>query len=346
MLETGALSPEVKKLFAQISKQAEDYSKIYKRIEFAANEFENDRNNMTKELAQIRDDIANTIKRLETFANSTIEEFREKTESTHTLFQDLDKIDNLKNELFELRDDIKTQSIDLSNSLIEFNAKADKSLANTVNQIKTKLNNAIDEEVTKIEGRVVRRLLAFEKNQKIVERRILSIDANSKGELKRLGGEIDFVYGNISEIKSDVATIMQSVVDKMTFLDSEVPRIAKLLDNTIAKMNDSLGKGGFADTGEGGGKTKSDGLDDFEPITDGEFDDTMFDFGSAPYGEPETKEKKMTDRELMELIKEELDVLEFKSESNSKKNTLSMILSISALVGILTIIAMILLGGI
>lgn len=347
MLETGALSPEVKKLFAQISKQAEDYSKIYRRVEFAANEFENDRNNMTQELAQIRDDIANTIRRLETFANSTIEEFREKTESTHTLYQDLDKIDNLKNELFELRDDIKTQSIDLSNSLIEFNAKADKSLANTVNQIKTRLNNAIDEEVTKIEGRVVRRLLAFEKNQKIFERRILSIDANTKGELKRLGGEIDFVYGNITEIKSDVATIMQSVVDKMTHFESEVPRIAKLLDNTIAKMNDRLGKGGFAGSGgSGGGKSKSDGLDEFEPITDGEFDDTMFDFGSAPYGAPDNKEKKMSDRELMEFIKEELEVMEMKSEGDSKKNTLSMILSISALVGVLTLIAIILLGGI
>ena len=82
MLETGALSPEVKKLFAQISKQSEEYSKVYRRVEFAINEFENDRNNMTQELVQIRDDVANSIKRLESFANETINEFREKTETT------------------------------------------------------------------------------------------------------------------------------------------------------------------------------------------------------------------------------------------------------------------------
>lgn len=348
MLETGALSPEVKKLFAQISKQAEDYSKIYRRIEFAANEFENDRTTMTEELAQIRDDVANSIKKLETYANDTITEFREKTETTHTLYQDLDKIDKLKDELFELRDDIKTQSIDLSNSLIEFNAKADRSLANTVNQIKTRLNNAIDEEVTKIEGRVVRRLMAFEKNQKIFERRILSIDANIKAEFKKMAGEVDFVYGNITEIKSDVATLMQSMIEKMNHLDTEVPRISKLLDNTIAKMNDRMGKGGFQ--GGGGGRPSGGGggedVEDFEPLSDGEYDDTMFDFDGTPYGEPEHAEKKMSDRELMEYIKEELEIIESKSESDSKKNTLSMILSISALVGVLTLIAIILLGGI
>ena len=64
MLETGALSPEVKKLFAQIAKQADEYNKIFKRIEFATNEFEQDRNNMTEELAQIRDDIANSVRNL------------------------------------------------------------------------------------------------------------------------------------------------------------------------------------------------------------------------------------------------------------------------------------------
>lgn len=346
MLETGALSPEVKKLFAQISKQSEEYSKIYRRIEFAANEFENDRNNMTEELAQIREDIANSIKKLESYANDTINEFREKTETTHTLYQDLDKIDKLKDELFELRDDIKTQSIDLSNSLIEFNAKADRSLVSTVNQIKTRLNNAIDEEVTKIEGRVVRRLMAFEKNQKIFERRILSIDSNVKAEFKKMAGEVDFVYGSITEIKSDVASLMQSMVEKMNHFETEVPRISKLLDNTIAKMNDRLGKGGMPG---GGGRPSGGGgenEEDFEPLSDGEYDDSMFDFDGTPYGEPENKDKKMSDRELMEFIKDEMDILESKSDSDSKKNTLSMILSISALVGVLTLIAIILLGGI
>jgi len=349
MLDTGALSPEVKKLFAQISKQAEEFNKVFKKIEYASSEFEDDRTNMTNELNQIRDDISKSITKLETFANETIEEFREKTETTHTLFKDLDKIDSLKNELFDLRDDIKTQSIDLSNSLIEFNSKADRVLDGTVNQIKTKLNNAIDEEVTKIEGRVVRRLVAFEKNQKIFERRILGIDASVKGEVKKLGGEIDFVYNNITEIKSDLATIMSSFMDKITHFESEVPRIAKLLDNAIAKMNDKLGKGGFSSGSSGGGGGGLLDDDDYDgPIHDGEVDDSMFDFDGAPYGEPDTsssKEKKLTDRELMEYIKEEIDLIEAKSETDSKKNTLSMILSIAALVGVMTLIVIFLIGN-
>lgn len=340
MLETGALSPEVKKLFAQISKQSEEYSKVYRRVEFAINEFENDRNNMTQELVQIRDDVANSIKRLESFANETINEFREKTETTHTLFKDLDKIDALKSELFELRDDIKTQSIDLSNSLIDFNAKADKSFNNTVHQIKTRLNNAIDEEVTKIEGRVVKRLLAFEKNQKIFERRILSIDANLKGDFKKLTGEVDFVYSNITEIKSDVASIMQTVLEKINHYDSEVPRISKLLDNAIAKMNDKLGKSGFS------GSSQQNPADEFQPAPETEVDDTLFDFEASPYGEPEMKEKRLSDRELMEYIKDEMDALETKNASDSKKNTISMVLSIVSLVGVITLILLILAGGI
>jgi predicted nucleic acid-binding Zn-ribbon protein len=335
MLETGALSPEVKKLFAQIAKQAEEYNKIFKRVEFATNEFEQDRTNMTQELAQIRDDIANSINNLETFATNTIDEFKEKTETTHTLFKDLDKIDKLKSELFDLRDEIRTQSIDLSNSLVEFNAKADKALEGTVSQIKTRLNNAIDEEVTKIEGRVVRRLIAFEKNQKVFERRILSIDANVKGELKKLSSEIDFVYNNITEIKSDVATIMSSVMEKINYFNTEVPRISKLLDNAIAKMNDKLGKGTIPSSTS----SKSDNNDYDGPIHDGEYDDTMFDFEAAPYGEPESDgTKKMTDRELMEFIKEEIELLEIKNDTDGKKNTLAMILSIASLIGVITLL--------
>lgn len=335
MLETGALSPEVKKLFAQISKQSEEYKKIFKRIEYATNEFEQDRNNMTEELAQIRNDIANSVRNLEDYANKTISEFKEKTETTHTLFKDLDKIDKLKSELFDLRDDIKTQSIDLSNSLIEFNAKADKALEGTVSHIKTRLNNAIDEEVTKIEGRVVRRLIAFEKNQKVFERRILSIDANVKGEVKKLSGEIDLVYNNITEIKSDVATLMSSVMDKINYFNTEVPRISKLLDNAIAKMNDKLGKATIS-TSDSGNNVDND-YDG--PIRDGEYDDSMFDFEAAPYGEPESNvQKKITDRELMEFIKEELELIEIKSDSVIKKNTLSIVLSIAALIGVITLL--------
>lgn len=344
MLDTGALSPEVKKLFALISKQADEFNKVFKKIEFASSEFENDRSNMTTELNQIREDISNSIKKLETYANHTIEEFKEKTETTHILFKDLDKIDSLKKELFDLRDDIKTQSIDLSNSLIEFNSKADRVLECTVGQIKTKLTNAIDDEVTKIEGRVVRRLVAFEKNQKIFERRILGIDATVKGEVKKLGGEIDFVYNNITEIKSDLATIMSSFMDKITHFEKEVPRIAKLLDNAIAKMNDKLGKGAISSGNSTGGSLDDDDLDG--PIHDGEIDDSMFDFDGAPYGEPDTnaKEKKLSDRELMEYIKEEIDLIEAKSDADSKKNTLSMILSISALVGVMTLVVLFLIN--
>lgn len=344
MLDTSALSPEVKKLFADIAKQADLYKTAFSRLDKAVAQLETDRQDHQNELDLIKDDISRSIDKLEDYANKSVNEFREKTETTHKLFTELDKIDKLKTDLFDLKKDIKTQTIDLSNSLVDFNSKADKQLESTINHIKTKLNNTIDDEVSKMENRVIRRLAAFEKNQKIFEKRILTIDSNSRAELKKLGGEIDYVYNSITEIKADMQNYFKQIIERVQHYDDEIPRISKLLDNAIAKMNDKLGSGGYQ-TSPYKAHEQFESYDREEETTqeNSDYDDSLFDFDSTPFGDGEKESdpnKKLSDRELIERIAEDQDDLEHVIQDSKGRNILSIALSIIALAGVLIMIVL------
>lgn len=359
MLDTGALSPEVKKLFAQIAKQAGEYDKAFRKIDAAVEEFAGQRERMNADLERIRNEISDSINELDKHARDTIQEFSEKTETTHTLFTELDKIDKLKLELFDLRDEIKSQSIDLSNSLVEFNAKADKELANTIALIRKKLENTLDEQVGKIETKLARRIAVFEKNQKIFETRIRTIDSNIRGDVKKLAGEIDFVYNSINEIKADVANYFKPLIEKVEEFDREVPRISKLLDNVAAKVKDRLGS--IADVkpidGEddeaqvenqlstGEAKIKDDTPENYD-AGDGNYDESSFDFNEGGYvtsddlhEERPDDVSKMNDSQFREYMQEELDAMEEKAIAEMRKGTISIALSVISLLGLLLVLA-------
>ena len=362
MLDTGALSPEVKKLFAQIAKQAGEYDKAFRKIDAAVDEFAGQRERMNADLERIRNEISDSINELDKHARDTIQEFSEKTETTHTLFTELDKIDKLKLELFDLRDEIKNQSIDLSNSLVEFNAKADKELANTIGLIRKKLENTLDEQVGKIETKVARRIAVFEKNQKIFESRIRTIDSNIRGDVKKLAGEIDYVYNSINEIKADVANYFKPLIEKVEEFDKEVPRISRLLDNVAAKVKDRLGtiadvqpvdhdgeegeegkEGDKLSTGEA--QIKEDEPENYD-AGDGNYDENSFDFNEGGYvtdqdlhEERPDDVSKMNDGQFREYMQEELDAMEEKAIAEMRKGTISIALSVISLLGLLLVLA-------
>ncbi len=65
MLDTGALSPEVKKLFAQVASHTENYKKAFARLEQAVDLFEVDREKVDQDISEVRTEIAASIKKLE-----------------------------------------------------------------------------------------------------------------------------------------------------------------------------------------------------------------------------------------------------------------------------------------
>ena len=345
MLDTGALSPEVKKLFAAISRQAEEYEKAFKSIDLAVAEFKDQKEDMNNDLSTIRSEISNSINSIDKFAKDTIQEFRDKIDATHSLYQELDKVDKLKLELYDLRDDVKSQSSDLSTSLIEFNTKADRELANTISFIRKKLENSLDDEISKIESKVARRIAAFEKNQKVFESRIRSIDTNIRSDVRKLAGEIDYAYNSITEMKADLANYIKPVLEKMDDYDQEIPRISQLLDNVAAKVKDRLGT--IADA------KAIEGEDDYEAPSssapkvdkpesydagDGNYDDS-FEFEENGYVTKEDLEEvetndpyKMSEKKYREHIQDEIQSMEDKAISEMRKGYISMVIAILALI--------------
>lgn len=337
MLDTSALSPEVKKLFADIAKHADLYKKAFSKIDSALDQFETERNNHNQELAQIQDDISNSIDKLEKYANDSIEEFKEKTEKTHSLYLELDKIDRLKTDLFDLKEEIKSQTIDLSSSLIDFNAKADKLLERTISSIKTTLTHTIDEEVSKMESRVIRRLVAFEKNQKIFDKRIQNFDANSKAEIKKLSGEVDYAYSSITELKSDLQNYFKQIIDKINYFDSEIPRISKLLDNTVNNSSNNPFKNSELQD------NYSKKMDD-----DSNYDDSLFNFEDTTFGEDEndnsqaaSSNSKLSNQQIIEKLQVEYEEFDRTVQDYKGRGLFSMILSIISLIGVLIVIVLI-----
>ena len=338
MLDTGALSPEVKKLFAQVATHAENYKRAFARLDQAVDSFEVDRQKVTQDIDDVRTEIRVSIKKLENYANKSVEEFKDKTEKTHSLFLELDKIDKLKLELYDLRDDIKNQTIDLSNSLVEFNTKADGQLEKTIGGIKGRLNKVLDEEITVIEQKVTRHLVNIDKNMKIFEKRIYMIDASVKGDVKKLAGEIDYVYNSITEIKADVSNYFKPLIQKVQELETEVPKITKTLDNLVAKVNDKLGSVASAPVASVSEVKPSEVHAEMEENFDageGNYDDSSFDF-DTPFGDG-GGEGEMSDHDLIQMLKDELETLTETGEADARKNMLALMMSIIAIVGVILV---------
>lgn len=339
MLETGALSPEVKKLFADIAKQSEQYGAVFKKIDKAVADFDQTKNSMEGQLGDVRGEVENAITELKNYANKSVNEFKEKTDKTYKLFLELDKIDKLKNDLFTIRDEIKTQSIDLSNSLVEFNAKADQRLESTINIIKTKLNNTIEEEISKIETKVARRLVNFEGNQKVFEKRIAGVDQAGKAAVSKLAGEVDYVYNSITEIKSDLSTYLESVVQKVEYFDEAIPKILEVLESFGSNIGDLRSQASQTTQVVQQQAVAPAPPPPPPPPNEEDFDDSLFDFESTTFGDgSDDPNRKLTDRELMEKIKEEFDDFDNRVHSQGNRQLISLSLGAISFIGLVILV--------
>lgn len=358
MLETGALSPDVKRLFGQVAKQSEQYKKSFEKIDNLIKQFHVDREEMLGELESTRENIASSIKKLEKYSMDTVDEFKEKVELTHRLYKELDKIDRLKSDLFEIREELKAQSLDVAKTITEFNMKAESAVERAIGQAKTTFDNSINKEMERIEGRVSRSLAKFDNTQKLHERRLISVDRGIKAEVKKLAGELDYVYSSITEIKADLANYFKSIIDKIQYFDEEVPRISNLLENSIEKYNhkiDSLSQGGIPSSESRQERTFEDYDDEekeetpmFSPNTsvgviEGEMDSDLFTFDEdVPLSKKrKTHSKKIkprTTEEKVVEIEDDLSELEDRISSSSGRNIASFIMSMISLAGLLLVV--------
>jgi len=358
MLDTSALSPDVKRLFAQVAKQAEQYKKSFDKIDTLSKQFLVDREEMMTELGETRENIASSIQRLEKYAMDTVDEFKEKVEITHRLYKELDKIDRLKSDLFDIREELKTQSLDVAKTITEFNMKAESAVERAIAQAKSTFDNSINKEIERIEGRVSRNLAKFENTQKLHERKLIAVDRSIKAEVKKLAGEIDYVYNSITEIKSDLANYFKSIIDKIQYFDEEVPRISNLLDNSIEKYNhkiDALGKGESISTSDRIVSKTAYDQEEMETeespmfatptsvgVIEGEMDADLFTFGDDNKKSKNkaiaNKRRPKTTEEKVEDIQEELDDLDQKVMGASGRNIASFVMSMISLAGVLLVV--------
>lgn len=340
MLDSRAISPEVKKLFADIAKQSEQYGAVFKRIDEVVSNFENTKSNMEGQLANVRNNIEKSILDLKDYARKTIHEFKDKTEKTHRLYLELDKIDKLKNDLFTIQDEIKTQSVDLSNSLVEFNAKADQRLESTINVIKQKIDYTIEEEVSKIETKVARRLVNFEGNQKVFEKKISAVDQNSKTAMNKLSGEVDYVYNSITEIKSDLNNYLESTAERIDYFEQAIPKILEMLEkveNIDMRPQAAPQPMSPIEQAMNGGRPVETPPPPLEAQED--FDDSLFDFDSTTFGDGmDDPNRRLTDRELMEKIKEEFDDFEARVNSQGSRQLIGLSLGGISFVGLIILV--------
>jgi|GEM_PF-2712923 len=357
MLETGALSPDVKRLFGQVAKQSEQYKKSFEKIDNLIKQFHVDREEMLGELETTRENIASSIKKLEKYSMDTVDEFKEKVELTHRLYKELDKIDRLKSDLFEIREELKAQSLDVAKTITEFNMKAESAVERAIGQAKTTFDNSINKEMERIEGRVSRSLAKFDNTQKLHERRLISVDRGIKAEVKKLAGELDYVYSSITEIKADLANYFKSIIDKIQYFDEEVPRISNLLENSIEKYNhkiDTLSKGGipahetrqertFEDYDEIEEETPMFSPNTSVGVIEGEMDSDLFTFDedTPPSKRSKTPAKKIKPRTTEEKVvdlEDDLSELEDRISSSSGRNIASFIMSMISLAGLLLVV--------
>jgi SMC interacting uncharacterized protein involved in chromosome segregation len=99
MEESKALSPEVKGLFATVKSQAREYTEAFERLNIELARFETLRTELNKVPDQIRYEVNNTIQELKKNFDESVELLEVKFDRISDIFNNIDNIKDLRDEL-------------------------------------------------------------------------------------------------------------------------------------------------------------------------------------------------------------------------------------------------------
>ncbi len=222
MEESKALSPEVKGLFETVKQQAKEYTKAFDYLENQISELNHLKTYIEKFAEQIRNDFNTTTVDLNKSIAEFVNEVELKSEKVQKVYDNLDAIKELRDELYEANNRIKRQIAETSTSLQSFKEKSDLEINTALSNISNTIEKEIESNIQRLELNISLKLRQFQSKLLNYDQKIWALSDAQSRDYKNFVNEIFNTNNKLINIIKDYDDLKKSFGDRFNNIENDI----------------------------------------------------------------------------------------------------------------------------
>jgi hypothetical protein len=245
MLESKAISPEVKGLFETIRSQAKEYAIAFQTLDNSVKEFYSIKESLSKLSEQLKIQVDNSIIDLNKHVTDTLSYIETKTDKTIKIYDDLQSIRDFKDLLSEFYESIKKKSVEYDSTLQSIRAKADVEMELIISNIKNRIEKEVENETQKSEMRIVLKLRQMESKLLAYDQKLWSLNENQSREFKNILDEIDLLRNYVQSYKQATDEVRKKFETHFSQIETEISKKMEYFRSLVSSFESEIKSNGF-----------------------------------------------------------------------------------------------------
>ncbi len=240
MEESKALSPEVKGLFDTVKQQAKEYTKAFDYLETQISELSHLKTYLEKFAEQIRNDFNTTTVDLNKSIAEFVNEVELKSEKIQKVYDNLDAIKELRDELYEANNRIKRQIAETSTSLQSFKEKSEFEINTALSNISNTIEKEIESNIQRLELNISLKLRQFQSKLLNYDQKIWALSDAQSRDYKNFVNEVFNTNNKILLIIKDYGDLKKSVGDRLNNIENDIKNFLVNKSNSFTTFSKEI----------------------------------------------------------------------------------------------------------
>ena len=237
MLDSKAISPEVKGLFETVHLQAKEYARAFQELEQSMHEFKLLSDALLKLKEQLKEQVDNAISELNKQFNDSLSFIENKTDKAIKIYEDLQSIRDFRDSLSEIHDKLKKQTVEFDSYLQSIRAKADVELELLISNIKGKIEKEVESETQKSEMRIALKLRQMDSKLIAYDQKLWSLNENQSREYKSIIDEIEIIRNNLQNYRQAIEEVRKKIESQFTQTEKDISQKIRFFESLINSFN-------------------------------------------------------------------------------------------------------------
>lgn len=233
MDESKAIGTEIKGLFETIKRQAIEYSKAFEFLEQTKQDIVhklNDLENFSQNISKLLDEKISIV---EDTLNDFITSFQQKTATFENVYQNLETIEKLKNEIQKLHSELKIKLLQVDNLINTLENKMEMEFETHTQKVMERIEEETDSTLKMLE---VKYALKF----KSIDEKLTNIDQKLFNQAVTQSRFSKAIYDEVDTIKENLQNIKQSLYEERQRIEGRFAEFSEELNKKFIKLDQIL----------------------------------------------------------------------------------------------------------
>ncbi len=236
MDESKAIGTEIKGLFETIKRQAIEYSKAFEFLEQTKQDILhklNDLENFSQNISKLLDEKINIV---EDTLNDFITSFQQKTATFENVYQNLEAIEKLKNELHKLHSDLKIKLLQVDNLIKTLENKMEMEFETHTQKVMERIEEETDSTLKMLEVKYALKFKSIDEKISNIDQKLFNQAVTQSRFSKAIYDEVDTIIGNLQNLKQTLYEERQRIEGRFSEFSEELNKKFIKLDQILTNF--------------------------------------------------------------------------------------------------------------